>query len=264
MSKAQYLLDNSYQQAGLRLEAISALFDETTFRHMRTLGLSSGWRCWEIGAGGASVPTFLGQAVGEGGSVLATDIDVTWAQASASANVTVIQHDVVNDDPPEGTFDLIHARLVLVHLPQRQMVLRKLVNALRPGGWLLIEDADPALQPLACIDESGAEQSLANKIRHGFRKLLKDRGVDLAYGRTLPRVLRDTGLHNVMADCFFPLARPECNFLEVATIELLRDKLIAQNLATETEIDANLANLRSGNLDVATAPMISAWGQRAD
>ena len=264
MNKSQYLLDNSHQQAGLRLEAISALFDETSFGHMRRLGLGSGWRCWEIGAGGASVPTFLGQAVGASGFVVATDIDVTWAKSSVSANVKIIEHDVVKDDPPEGVFDLIHARLVLVHLPERQTVLQRLVKVLRPGGWLLIEDADPALQPLACIDESGPEQVLANKIRNGFRQLMKDRGVDLSYGRTLPRVLREAGLRNVMADSFFPLARPECNFLEIATIELLRNQLIEQNLASNAEIETTIHNLRTGQLDIATAPMISAWGHRAE
>jgi 2-polyprenyl-3-methyl-5-hydroxy-6-metoxy-1,4-benzoquinol methylase len=41
---------------------------------------------------------------------------------------------------PAGRYDLIHARLVLSHLPQRRDVLARLVQALRPGGWLVVED----------------------------------------------------------------------------------------------------------------------------
>lgn len=257
-----YLLDNRHQEAGLRLAAISALFDATSFNHMRRLGLKAGWRCWEVGAGGASVPARLGQEVGPDGLVIATDIDVTWAETSNRDNVKVIRHNVVDEAPPENSFDLIHARLVLVHLPEREAVLQKLVDSLRPGGWLLIEDADPALQPLACIDETGDEQILANKIRHGFRQLMKNRGVDLAYGRTLPRLLRAADLQGVMADVYFPLARPECNALECATIRLLQEHLVQQKIVSQGEIDATLDNLSRGKIEVTTAPMVSAWGQK--
>src|ERR1039458_7122444 len=44
------------------------------------------------------------------------------------------------------TFDLVHARLVLVHVPQRAQALAAMVAALKPGGWLLLEEADPGLQ----------------------------------------------------------------------------------------------------------------------
>ncbi len=43
----------------------------------------------------------------------------------------------------------------LVHVADRERALRVMTDALRPGGWLLLEDADPALQPLICPDESG-------------------------------------------------------------------------------------------------------------
>ncbi len=64
--------------------------------------------------------------------------------------------------PPPGAFDLVHARLMLVHVADRAEALRRMAGALRPGGWLLLEDADPALQPLLCPDESGPDQRLAN------------------------------------------------------------------------------------------------------
>jgi hypothetical protein len=156
----------------------------------------------------------------------------------------------------------VHARLVLVHVPQRAQALAAMIAALRPGGWLLLEEADPALQPLVCPDESGAQQQLANKLKHGFRALLAQRGVDLAYGRTLPRLLRDAGLSEVQSDAYFPMGGPACTELERATVEQLRERLVAAGLATETEIEQHLANVATGRLDLATSPMVSAWGRR--
>jgi SAM-dependent methyltransferase len=256
----RYLLDNAQAEAGARFAALSTLFDPSTFRHIDALGIGPGWRCWEVGAGGRSVPEWLAARVGSGGRVLATDIDVSWLPDDATYEVR--RHDIGTDPVPGEAFDLVHARLVLVHVLQRAEALRTLVRSLKPGGWLLVEDADPALQPLLCPDESGPEQVLANRLRQGFRSLMAERGVDLAYGRTLPRLLRDAGLVDVQADAYFPITAPACTALELATVAQVRDRLVASGLATDAEIDEHLANVGTRLVDLATSPMVSAWGRR--
>lgn len=257
-----YLLDNRQVEAGTRFDALSELFDASTFRHFEAVGIDTGWRCWEVGAGGPTVPAWLARRVGPGGRVLATDIDVSWTATATAEGVEVRRHDVALDDPPAGPFDLVHARLVLVHVADRAAALRSMVAALRPGGRLLVEDADPALQPLICPDEYGPEQELANRLRRGFRELLSRRGADLSYGRKLPRLLREAGLADVGSDAYFPITSPACAVLETATVHQVRGKLTAAGLATDEEIDRHLANVASGRLDLATSPMISAWGRR--
>ena len=64
-----------------------------------------------------------------------------------------------NRDPlPGSTFDLVHARLILVHLPERERALANMAGALKPRGWLVCEEfdslslpADPALHPAECV-----------------------------------------------------------------------------------------------------------------
>ncbi len=170
----------------------------------------------------------------------------------------MLRHDVGSERPPVGPFDVIHARLLLVHLPTRDKVLPALVDALRPGGWLLLEEADPGLQPLLCPDEAGPAEELANRLRAGFRTLMAERGVDLAYGRTLPRRLRAAGLRDVEADAYFPITSPACVSLERATVEQIRGRLVAACLATDVDIDQHLANIDAGDVDLATV----AAGQR--
>jgi SAM-dependent methyltransferase len=204
----------------------------------------------------------LAERVGPRGHVLATDINVSWAADAAGPTVQVRQHDVAEGPPPGAPFDLVHARLVLVHVAERDAALANMVAALRPGGVLLVEDADPALQPLSCLEETGPEQVLANTLRRGFRALLAERGVDLAYGRTLPRRLREAGLVDVAADAYFPVSQPACNHLEVATINLVRNQLLDHGIATEAEIERHLASVTAGRLDLTQPPMISCWGRR--
>ena len=59
-----YLLDNRQDEAAERFDAFAALFDPTTFRHLERLGTGAGWHCWEVGAGGTSVVSWLAERVG--------------------------------------------------------------------------------------------------------------------------------------------------------------------------------------------------------
>jgi SAM-dependent methyltransferase len=256
-----YLLDNRQAEAGQRFDAIAELFDTWTLQHLDRLGLGRGHSCWEAGAGGPQLSRALAERVGPQGRVLASDLDVDWLTDLPKGTVEVRRHDITQDPLPDEQFDLVHARLLLVHLPDRAEVLRRLAAAVRPGGWLVIEDADPALQPLACPDEHGPDQELANRVRRAFRARLAERGADLAFGRTLPRLLRAAGLTHVAAEGYFPVTSAACRHLEAATVRQLRGQLTGPELS-EGDLDRHLANLRTTELDVTTAPLITCWGRR--
>jgi Methyltransferase domain len=68
----------------------------------------------------------------------------------------IIRHDITADPPPEGQSDLIHARLVLGHLPARDAIMARLVQALKPGRWVLIGDFDSCLPQ--CLDPLNGDQ----------------------------------------------------------------------------------------------------------
>jgi len=271
------------------------LFNPSTFRRIDALGIRPGWRCWEVGAGGPTVPAWLARRVVPGGYVLATDIDVAALQEAtdvaalpeatdvaalpeatdvaalpeatdvaalpeaAEPGFEVLQHDVAAERAPAAGFDLVHARLVVMHLADRGAALAAMTGALRPGGWLLLEDADLSLQPLACPDEAGPAEQLANKIRRASVGL---RGDNLAFGRTLPRLLRGAGLAEVGADAYLPIAGPDSARLEQTMIERQRDRLLAAGLLTAAEIDRHLADVAAGRLDLTTFTVVSAWGRK--
>ncbi|MET0663216.1 MAG: cupin domain-containing protein [Ilumatobacteraceae bacterium] len=249
------------READERFAALAACFDRNTFATLTSIGIAGGWRCWEVGAGGASVPTWLAGRVGATGTVVATDIDIAHL-SPAPPGVDVREHDVAADHAPREAFDLVHARLLLTHVPERRRALRAMADALSPGGWLVIEDFDVAMGPAACLDPQSADERRANKMRAAFITLLAERGVDLTFGRDLPRELRSLGLVDVRAEAHFPISDPATRALERANTRQVADALVAGGHATTAEIDDHLAAL--DHLDIATPPLVTVRARRPE
>ena len=84
----------------------------------------------------------LSARVGPTGSVLAIDLDTTLLEALADDRVEVRSQDLLRDPLPADSFDLVNARLLLMHLPARREAMRRLVAVARPGGWVAAIDPD--------------------------------------------------------------------------------------------------------------------------
>jgi SAM-dependent methyltransferase len=251
------------RQLPAHFATLAELFDPTTLRHITELGIRPGWRCWDVGTGGSTVPSWLAEQVGRDGYVVATDRDLTGLGAHDDT-FQVRQHDVTTQPPPATDLDLVHARLLVEHLGNPQAVLATMAGALRRGGWLLVEDADPMLQPLACPDATRPAQQLANKLRQASWTLA-GRRADLAFGRTLPRLLRTAGLVDVHAEVTMPFGgRGQAQF-QKTLVERLREPIVAAGLASDAEIDQHLADLadaQAAPLDLVTWPLVAAWGRK--
>jgi SAM-dependent methyltransferase len=134
-----YTFDNDRAPSADRFSHLAGMLDEVTTGRLAGLDLL-GRRCLEVGAGGGSIAVWLADRVGPSGEVVATDVK-PW-HVPAHPNLTVLRHDITQDALPEGPWHLVHARLVLAHLPQRREVLSRLAGALAPGGRLLVEEWD--------------------------------------------------------------------------------------------------------------------------
>jgi hypothetical protein len=78
------------------------------------------------------------------------------------------------------------------------------------------------------------------------------------------RALREAGLVDVAAAGSFPVGGAVCDRLEVASMRHVRAELIAAGLADNADIDAHVTAVAAGELDLTLAPLISAWGRRAE
>lgn len=263
MNRTGYAFDNAAPQAEQRFTSLEYLYDEVTFRHLSATGVGPGWRCLELGAGGGSVARWLASRVGPAGRVLATDLNPRWMPPAGMPALEVRRHDIVCDPLPEAEFGLIHARLVLVHLPEREAVLRRLIAALRPRGWLVIEDFDMDLIRRPAVRGShGAE--LYAKYWQALMAMLASHGADAGYAQTLPRLLEDNGLQDVQVEGHLVVSRGGSpgSGLQRANLEQTRDELAATGLITHAETGQLCDVLADPRASFLQPVLVSARGRR--
>jgi 2-polyprenyl-3-methyl-5-hydroxy-6-metoxy-1,4-benzoquinol methylase len=262
MADDGYTFDNAAPEAGRRFSGLAAALDPVTIRHLSARGVAAGWSCLEIGTGGGSIARWLAARVGPSGSVLATDLNVAWADDGGMRNLAFRAHDIVRDPLDAEAFDLIHARLVLLHVPQREQVFDKLVASLRPGGWLLLEEFTTVL-PEILEPATEAEQEV-NEILPAVRKLLHARGADtVVYPRTLVRRLRAAGLRDAGAEGYISFSEPHAREVHLANLEQVGEELVAGGFVTRDQLERCLTAMRDPNLSLLLPMLVSAWGRKA-
>jgi SAM-dependent methyltransferase len=189
-----YAFDNRQRED--QFACLERYLDPITAWRLAPPVVQEGDRCWEVGAGGGSVARLLAGAVGRRGLVVATDIDP--AHIMPGDGVVVRTHDVRRDPPPEGgPFHLIHARLVLLHLPERRQVLRTLARALAPGGWLVVEEFDCTAGPCVLSAPDAAAEMLFTRVVDGLLAVLRRHGADLGWGMEVHGEMARIGLTDV-------------------------------------------------------------------
>ena len=254
------MFDNSGELAETRYRELSALYDEQTIRHVENRGIDQGWSCLEVGAGGGSIASWLCTRVGPTGRVLATDINPQFLYTLCFPNLQVRRHDICREGFPARQFDLAHARLVLMHLPEREVALSRMLASLRPGGWIVVEEFDG----LSILPDSAAnpgEEEL--RVMRAFNQVLMARGVEMRYGRWLPQQLRECGLVNIGAEASVSIwkGRSPGTALFKLNFEELSGPIIRSGLMSPAEFEADMKRLDEGDFRMLSPMMWTAWGQ---
>lgn len=99
------------------LRLLEESLDSETTKILGRLGVGQSWRCLELGAGAGSIARWLAEQRPDG-HVVATDTDTRYLDPSAAHSLEVMRHDVVAEDFPPGSFDLVPARYLLANLPE--------------------------------------------------------------------------------------------------------------------------------------------------
>ena len=257
---SEYLFDNNSELEKRRLDLLQEIFDPITREHLERIPLPPGAQCLDFGAGAGSVARWLCERVGPEGRVVATDLDTVFLEQLTEPNLDVRRHDILADPLEEKSFDLIHSRLVVDFFPDRQHeVVARLVSALRPGGWLILEDFD--WSTLAAV-APGSQSDLVLRVHDALRVVFPSGAPEL--GRALPLTFRAAGLTDVGAAGRVHMVlsgTPAAEWWQI-TLQALRPRLVELGLVSDGEVDEYFQAI-AGDRHCSLFPvMVSAWGRR--
>lgn len=248
-----YVYDQGYADERKRIAGMEALWDPGSKALFDELGISKGWKCLEIGAGGGSLVEWM---AAQGASVLAVDIDTRFVEPLASDSIEVRRMDVRTDELPQAEFDLVHARLVLEHLSDRTQILERLVATLRPGGWIVIEDYD-----WNCF---GFQDSTFDHVAGKIMTYMEQAGFQRDYGRRVVGDLEAAGLTDVRGEGrarIIDSSFAGFDFFRLS-FESLKSALVDAGMLTAEEADATSARFGE-DMRVYTPIMMAGIGRRA-
>ncbi|GGN86243.1 hypothetical protein GCM10010112_67560 [Actinoplanes lobatus] len=234
-----YVFDPGWDRETERLRTNEALWDPGTVARFDQIGVAPGWSCLEVGAGYGSAAQWLADRVGPGGRVVATDLEVERLGWLSGHQVEVWCHDLRSDDLPADAFDLIHSRMLIQHLPDREAAIARLVRALRPGGTLFLEDTDslPLFRSFRSTD-------FLQDVREAGYGLMAQAGHEPRGGHFDLQAARALGL-DAQADGRVVMVRggsPQARHY-MLWLDYMRPRILAAGLLTAERIDEALAEM---------------------
>ena len=252
---AKYAFPHSGVHERRRLDLLECRLDPLTVRRISRLPLRAGARCLEIGGGGGSIASWLCEHVGPDGHVTATDLQPGFLSELSLANLSVLRHDVRTDEFPESSFDLIHARAVLMHIADRMAALRRMASWLAPGGWLLVEEPDFGMwlgdfDPVWAAHPGAWHEAFPSG--------------SLSQGRALLRQIQQLGLAGIGADAELDIVQPGTALAEFYQLSMAAtaEALISAGVIAPAEAARLTARPMEPDFLACGFAYIGAWGHR--
>jgi SAM-dependent methyltransferase len=194
---------------------------------------------------------------------VATDIDTRFLDELTFAQLEIPKHNIATEALESAAFDLVHTRNVLMHLPERQEVIKKMANAVKPGGWLLVEEPDFVTE---AVDSSSPPswQCLHAKVMQEIYTLWKARGIDFGVGARSFGLLRSLGFQSLRMEGRTQMIQgssPEAGMFKLS-FEQLRDVVLSTGWITRREFDDFLALYDNPSFAWRADLRLSTWGRR--
>ncbi|OKK17192.1 methyltransferase [Streptomyces sp. CB00455] len=238
-----------------RIDLGALTYDDTTMARLRLLGVGPGWTCLDVGAGTGTVARRL---LGEAGvdSVLAVDRDVRFLARHPVPGLTPLEADITGEDFAPGTFRLVHARFVLMHLPFPERIVAALGSLVAPGGVLVVSDA------VDLTTDTAPATPYTRAMRAMWRGLRDSIGTDVSRVPHHPELLRAAGLEPVAAEIHVPPLEPGSAISRfwVDTWDRARAAMTSTGWVDDAHIDEAVRYLDSPRCTGMSPGMLTAWG----
>jgi ubiquinone/menaquinone biosynthesis C-methylase UbiE len=248
-----------------RLVLQAKMFEAEAAWLLDRCGITTGGHAVDVGCGPLGVLDLLSARVGSDGRVvgldneprmLATGADL--AQLYGLGGVEWRNASAFDTGLERRTFDLAHARLVLVNVTEPERVVAEMASLVRPGGMVALQEVD-------CVSWICEPPHPAwDRLRAAIDAVWTG---NLYIGRRLPTLLREAGLTDVRfrAVCRTWVPGDAYHTLLLTFAGLYRTAILDRELLTEAEFAETVAALERHLADPATmtvyALFCQAWGR---
>jgi ubiquinone/menaquinone biosynthesis C-methylase UbiE len=252
-----------------RLQRQSDELRPQTAELLAHIGLEPGQSAMDLGCGPSGILELLSAAVSPGGRVIGLDADPAhtamasrYVSERGLANVAVVTADARHTGLPSDSFDLVHARTVLVTIPEPQEVLAEMVRLARPGGWVASQEAD--IEGAFCYPPLPAWDRLREIFRAGFTRS----GADPFTGRRLTEMYRQAGLEEIEVVVHAPIhpAGHSRRTILPDLVRSMRPMILELGLSDEAELAEVDRAVREHLADPRTVSLahllVVAWGRK--
>jgi SAM-dependent methyltransferase len=253
----------------LRLQAL--IWEASTGRLLDEVGLAAGASCLDAGCGPGETMRLMAERVGPAGRVVGLDVDDSLGalalerlHGAGHGQCAWHRHDITADAPiPGAPFDLVHARLLLFHLPERVAVLARLWDAVAPGGHLVVQDYD--IRAISVLPALASVEEVGRVLTGAFTAA----GADVSAGARLPLLFAQAGVGEPdgtdVAGRLEPFATGRV--LLASVLRSVLPAALAHGVTTETDAAAILSALDRDAAQFPDRPMlwplmIGAWKRR--
>jgi ubiquinone/menaquinone biosynthesis C-methylase UbiE len=233
------------------------------------VGLRPGQSVIDLGCGPRGILDMLAERVFPAGRVVGLDADPAHTAMAAEfvagrglGGVEIMTADARETGLPPGSFDVVHARTLLVNLPEPADVAAEMVRLARPGGW--VASMEPDTEYGRCYPPLQAYDRLCEIFTVVFRR----NGADPWFGRRVPELLRQAGLDDIQAEArvqMYPAGHSRrTNRLDL--VRSMRSQVLAMGVATDAELeelDATArAHLQDPHTVVISGLLFLTWGRK--
>jgi ubiquinone/menaquinone biosynthesis C-methylase UbiE len=204
------------------------------------VGLGPGQAAIDLGCGPSGIIERLAERVSPDGRVVGLDADpvhVAMARKLARqrglGDVDIMAADARCTGLPSGTFDLVHARTLLVTVPDAAEVLAEMVRLARPGGW--IASLEPDTEYWLCYPAHPG----CSRVSEIFQAAFSRNGADLLVGRHLTELYREAGLADIGVEARANIYRAgdTRRTIRLDLVRSMRPVVLELGLADEEELD---------------------------
>jgi SAM-dependent methyltransferase len=216
------------------------------------IGIKSGWKCLDVGAGPGFVAMDLRERVGQAGEVTALEPSsfyLDWFKRECMkkgwTNVRFIQGSAETAQLPENQYDFVFSRWVISFATDPVEFLASVLRSLKPGGTIALQDY--YYEGLSLFPLGGAFDRMKDVVRAHYRSA----GGDPYVAGKIPAILRSNGLKVVDFTPTCLAGGPESGVMEWAHrfFTVHTQAMVDRGLATQKEAGAMLADWHAHRAD---------------